>query len=124
MKKGSNTKDSFKGRVHHFAKKIGVKVRTLALRPMKKKWASCSTAGNMNFNVELLSVNQQIGDYVIVHELLHFKAPNHSKLWKSLMLAYLGDYEQCEKQLTLLECCRQTSRAGVEKRKKGSGAFF
>ena len=34
-----------------------------------------------------------VGDYVIVHELLHFHAPNHGKLWKSLMRAHLGDYE-------------------------------
>ncbi len=39
------------------------------------------------------------GDYVIVHELLHFRVPNHGKLWKSLMRAHLGDYEQQEERL-------------------------
>lgn len=102
MEKKINTKDNFKERVHHYAEKIGVEVKSLALRPMKNKWASCSTAGNMNFNVELLSADQQLGDYVIVHELLHFKAPNHSKLWKSLMRAYLGDYEKLEEKLKTL----------------------
>ncbi|HQU72418.1 MAG TPA: M48 family metallopeptidase, partial [Calditrichia bacterium] len=34
-----------------------------------------------------------VWDYVIVHELLHLKVPNHGKLWKSLMRAHLGDYE-------------------------------
>ena len=24
----------------------------------------------------------QVGDYVIVHELLHFSVPHHGKLWK------------------------------------------
>lgn len=102
MKRKHNTKEHFKSRVHHYAEKIGVEVKTLALRPMKNKWASCSTAGNMNFNVELLSTEPQLCDYVIVHELLHFKAPNHSKLWKSLMRAYLGDYEKLEEQLNAL----------------------
>lgn len=102
MKKEVNTKDDFKGRVHHYAKKIGVEVKTLALRPMKNKWASCSTKGNMNFNVQLLSANKKVCDYVIVHELLHFKAPNHGKLWKSLMRAYLGDYEKLENKLKTL----------------------
>ena len=37
--------------------------------------------------------------YVIVHELLHFNVPNHGKLWKSLMTAYLGDYEKIELKL-------------------------
>jgi predicted metal-dependent hydrolase len=40
-----------------------------------------------------------LGDYVIVHELLHFSVPNHGKLWKSLMRAHLGDYEKLEQRL-------------------------
>ncbi len=47
----------------------------------------------------ILKYAQEIGDYVIVHELLHFNVPNHGKLWKSLMTAYLGDYEKIEKKL-------------------------
>jgi hypothetical protein len=31
--------------------------------------------------------------------LLHFRVPNHGKLWKSLMRAHLGDYEAMERQL-------------------------
>lgn len=53
----------------------------------------------MNFNTELLEMNRRIGNYVIVHELLHFKVPNHGKLWKSLMHAHLGDYEKIEVKL-------------------------
>ena len=37
------------------------------------------------FNTELLDLDEDLGDYVIVHELLHFRVPNHGKLWKSLM---------------------------------------
>lgn len=39
-------------------------------------------------------------DYVIVHELLHVSVANHGKLWKSLMRAYLGDYEVLEARLS------------------------
>jgi predicted metal-dependent hydrolase len=92
-------KTEFKNRVYHFAKKIDIPVNSLTLRPMRNKWASCSTNGNLNFNSKLLDLNKQIGDYVIVHELLHFHAPNHGKLWKSLMRAYLGDYELIESML-------------------------
>ena len=59
---------------------------------MSNKWASCST-GNLSFNDELVDLDRELGDYVIVHELLHFCVPNHGKLWKSLMRAHLGDYE-------------------------------
>ena len=63
------------------------------------KWASCSTAGTLSFNDELLGLDRELGDYVIVHELLHFSVPNHGKLWKSLMRAHLGDYEKHEDEL-------------------------
>ena len=92
-------KQDFKDQVRYFAGQIGIEINTLALRPMKNKWASCSVCGNLNFNVELLALERDIGEYVIVHELLHFRAPNHGKLWKSLMMAYLGDYEDVEKKL-------------------------
>lgn len=92
-------KVQFKRKVREYAEKIGIEINSLAIRPMINKWASCSTDGNLNFNQELIGIERNLGEYVIVHELLHFKAPNHGKLWKSLMKAYLGDYEKLEKNL-------------------------
>ena len=70
---------------------------------MTNKWASCSTDGNLNFNKQFLDLDKELGNYVIVHELLHLKVPNHGKLWKSLMIAYLGDYEKLEDELRKLK---------------------
>jgi predicted metal-dependent hydrolase len=81
------------------AEKLNVKVCGLYVRPVSNKWASCSTAGTLSFNDELLGFDREVGDYVTVHELLHFSAPNHGKLWKSLMRAHLGDYEATAKRL-------------------------
>ena len=101
--KGWHTKEEFKGRVLEWATKLDVRVRSLVLRPMKNKWASCSTSENLSFNLELLSMDRRVGDYVIVHELLHFSVPNHGKLWKSLMRAHLGEYEKLEAKLSQKE---------------------
>lgn len=95
-------KEDFKLRVLEWAAKLEVKASSLAVRPMRRKWASCSTAGNLNFSSELLDLDRELGDYVIVHELLHFSVPNHGKLWKSLMRAHLGDYERLDQQLRRL----------------------
>ena len=35
----------------------------------------------------------QFQDYVIVHELIHLKVPNHGKLFTSLLAAYLPGYK-------------------------------
>ena len=66
---------------------------------MRTKWASCSTNGHLNFSTDLLGLETELWDYVIVHELLHFAVPNHGKLWKSLMRAHLGDYQEQERVL-------------------------
>ncbi len=97
--KATAQKQAFKDRVHHWSNKLDVKVIWLGVRPMRNKWASCSTNGHLNFNVELLDLDQKFWDYVIVHELLHFFVPNHGKLWKSLMRVHLADYEKLEEQL-------------------------
>lgn len=89
----------FKKRVHHWAEKLEAPVVWLGVRPMRNKWASCSTNGHLNFNTELLELELKLWDYVIVHELLHFSVPNHGKLWKSLMRAHLGDYEKLDHEL-------------------------
>ena len=44
--------------------------------------ASCSTNGHLNFNEDLLVLEQDLSDYVIVHELLHFFVPNHALVAK------------------------------------------
>ena len=93
------TKLAFKTSVRGWADKLNVKINALTVRSMSRKWASCSTNGNLTFNAELLQLDAELCDYVIVHELLHFSVPNHGKLWKSLMMAHLGDYQRLESRL-------------------------
>ncbi|HOF78367.1 MAG TPA: M48 family metallopeptidase [Smithellaceae bacterium] len=99
MKKWQS-KEEFKARVREWAKKIDVDVRVISIRVMKNKWASFAVGSRLLiFNTELLKMEKQLGDYVIVHELLHFAVPNHGRLWKSLMRAHLGDHEALKNKL-------------------------
>ncbi|MEB3361735.1 MAG: M48 family metallopeptidase [Synechococcaceae cyanobacterium] len=92
-------KRAFKQRVRDWAHKLGVTVAWLAVRPMRHKWASCSSGGQLHFNTDLLQLDPELWDVVIVHELLHLSIPNHGKLWKALMSAHLGDWEAAEQRL-------------------------
>ena len=94
-----DAKAAFKERVRDWSQKLDVEVVWLGIRPMRRKWASCSTKGHVNFNDELLSLPPRLQDYVIVHELLHLRVPNHGKLWKSLMRAHLGEWEEVREEL-------------------------
>lgn len=93
-------KEEFKDRVREWAEKLDIQIKTISIRQMKNKWASYTQRNDLLiFNAELLELEKEVGDYVIVHELLHFRVPNHGKLWKTLMRAHLGDYEEVEKKL-------------------------
>src|SRR5437016_10728258 len=92
-------KAEFKERVRGWAEKLGARVTSITVRPMTTKWASYSTTGRLTFDASLLELREELQDYVIAHELLHGHAPNHGKLWKSLMRAHLGEYEQLEAEL-------------------------
>lgn len=106
---GWRHREEFKARVMNWARKLEVDAHSIYIRPMTRKWASCSTAGTLSFNDELLTIPKELGDYVIVHELLHFSVPNHGKLWKSLMRAHLGEYEILELRLK-----SQTTKEGAK----------
>jgi predicted metal-dependent hydrolase len=42
-----------------------------------------------NLHYELLEIPKFLGEFVIVHEVVHIIAPNHGKVFKSFMFAYL-----------------------------------
>jgi hypothetical protein len=79
----------FKQRVRAWATKVRVKPKQVRLQSMTRKWASCSTEGRVSFSLDLLQEPGSFQDYVIVHELIHLKVPNHGKLFASLLSAHL-----------------------------------
>ncbi len=80
----------FRAEVAAWARRMGVWPREVRLRPMKRKWASCSSRGVLTFNTELLRQPAAFRAEVIVHELLHLKVPNHGKVFRALLRAYLA----------------------------------
>jgi predicted metal-dependent hydrolase len=68
-----------------------IEPQSITLRLMKRKWAGCYSKGNLTFDIELLHQAAYFRRKVIVHELLHLKVPNHSKLFKALEAMYLDE---------------------------------
>ena len=95
-------KADLKNAVSQWADRIGVKVREIHLRSMRRKWASISMKGRLTLNTELLSLPEALREFVIVHELVHLLVPNHGKLFKSFMSAYLPDWEERQDRLRSL----------------------
>jgi len=85
---------AFKTEVARWASRIGVQPRRIQIQRMSTKWASCSSAGRLCFSRDLLRKDAAFQQVVIVHELLHLSIPNHGKLFKSLLTAYVPGWER------------------------------
>ena len=83
-------RDVFRSEVSAWAERIGVAPKEVHIRPMTRKWGSCSTTGRVSFNSDVLHQPAAFRKRVIVEELLHLKVPNHGKLFKTLLRAYLA----------------------------------
>lgn len=98
----NTNKVDLKDAVQQWSDRIGVKVREIHLRQMQRKWASISMKGRLTLNTDLLNLPEALAEYVIVHELVHLLVPNHGKLFKSFMSAYLPDWEERQDRLRSL----------------------
>lgn len=61
-----------------WARRIGVEPTEVHIRPMSRKWGSCSTNGRLTLDAGLLTQPAGFRKQVIVHELVHLKVPNHA----------------------------------------------
>ncbi|GAB5603520.1 hypothetical protein FJNA_20460 [Thermus sp. FJN-A] len=89
-------RDVLVAEVRAWARRMGVedRIREIHVRPMRRKWASCSSRGRLTFSAALLHQPAAFRREVIVHELLHLKVPNHGRLFRALLRAYLAAAEE------------------------------
>ena len=67
---------------------------------MKSRWGVCNRGNNtITLNKQLIKKDISLLDYVIVHELCHFKYPNHSKYFWNEVAKYYPNYKLARKQL-------------------------
>lgn len=88
---------------HLMAQTPWVKTRPpIKIRRAKKRWGSCSAAGNINLNSQLMKLPPECIDMVIIHELCHLKVFNHSAAFYQLMDQVLPSWRQAQQTLNAL----------------------
>jgi hypothetical protein len=96
---GTLSREDIRVLVATWSNRLKVMVRRLQIRPMKNKWGSISTAGTLTLAADLCRLPLDLAEYVVVHELLHLKFPNHHKGWRVSMGMYLSDWRERERRL-------------------------
>ncbi len=76
-------------------KKYGVEKPQLYIRKMRTLWGSCSVPRQaITFNFYLIKARIPYIDYVVLHELVHFLYPNHSKQFYAFLSNYMPDWKE------------------------------
>ena len=90
----NDQRKAIRGRVEHWAQRLNVRPRQVRVQRMTRKWGSCSSSGIVTLAAELAEQDSDFQDFVIAHELLHLRVPNHGKLFKALMTAHVPDWRR------------------------------
>ncbi len=81
----SEARRKLTGRLEYLAEKYGFTYNRVFIRNQKTRWGSCSHKNNISLNIRILSLPEELGDYVILHELTHTRVKNHSNVfWAEL----------------------------------------
>jgi predicted metal-dependent hydrolase len=86
-------------RVDHFNRHYRFHFNRVSVRNQRSCWGSCSAKRNLNFNYRLLFLPAPLLDYVVVHELCHLGALNHSKNFWHLVSQTLPAFKELEREL-------------------------
>ena len=87
-------REALRHRVEGWAHRLRVHPRVVQIRPMTRKWGSCSYSGRVSFAEDLAGETPRFQDYVIAHELLHLRVKNHGRLFKALMSLHLPGWKR------------------------------
>ena len=73
---------------------------TVTVRKMKTLWGSCSVNRKVvTFNYYLIMAGPACVDYIVLHELVHFIYPNHSRQFYDFLSIYMPDWKERKKAL-------------------------
>jgi predicted metal-dependent hydrolase len=94
MRASDDQREALRERADYWAHLLKVEPRIIRVQHMTRKWGSCSTSGIITLATDLIDQKPDFQDFVIAHELLHLRVPNHSKLFKALMSVHVPDWRQ------------------------------
>ncbi|MEC5231983.1 M48 family metallopeptidase [Bacillus licheniformis] len=82
-------------KMYSLVQKYGVEKPDVDVWLMKARWGSALTEKNVILlNAELIKAPKYCIDYVVLHELIHFKYNNHSENFYQMLFSLMPDWEK------------------------------
>ncbi len=83
------------GNFNYVLQKNNIKFPMIEVRKMKSRWGSCYAFKNkIVFNLSLIKTPIECVEYVVLHEISHFKYQNHSKNFYNFIAQYIPDWKK------------------------------
>ncbi len=80
--------------VNEYADLLAVTFNKVTIRNQVTRWGSCSSKGNLSFNVKILCAPTEMIAYVVLHEVMHLKHFNHSRAFWQEIEVMMPDYKR------------------------------
>ncbi len=87
-------------RMHPLVAGDGIEKPSITIRTMKTRWGSCSwSRQKITLNTELVKTPPECIDYVLLHELAHFKYHKHDASFYSYLAGLMPDWKERKQSL-------------------------
>ena len=86
-------------RLADLAGQHGFEFKKVFIKNNVSNWGSCSSKGNINLNLRLVTLPPELRDYVMLHELCHLKYLNHGPQFHALLESVCPGHRALAKQL-------------------------
>ena len=83
----------------------GFVYRKVFIKNNISNWGSCSSLGNINLNLRLVTLPQELQDYVMLHELCHLKYLNHGPQFHALLESVCPGHRELARLLKGVRLC-------------------
>ncbi len=64
------------------------------IRDQRKRWGSADAKGVLRFNWRVVQAPMRLVDYVVAHELVHLRYPDHTRAFWAALGEVMSDYEE------------------------------
>jgi predicted metal-dependent hydrolase len=92
------------------AARFDLAVTQVSVRNQRARWGSCATGGRISLNWRLVQTPDAVRDYVLIHELMHLRQPNHSARFWALVARACPDHEVSRRWLRAHEAALLDAR--------------
>lgn len=87
-------------KIYPLVKEYHIARPEIKIRNMKSIWGSCTTTGStIRLNLQLMKADEACIAQVVLHELLHFRYPNHGKSFYDLLGKLMPDWRERKERL-------------------------